>query len=967
MSLLRALLVSSMLLTTAVSAAAAPQGDPVDALAGRPVTSIRLEVEGRPTEATDLFALIEVRRGRPLDLAELRASLMQLHGAGRFDDIRVRGRVDGAGVALFFDLVPRHPVDRVSITGARGIAPGELERELQQQFVGGPRTAQADAAARAVERMLSERGYRQARVRPSLDTSHDPDRATLVLTVEMGPQTLVQSARVDGTSPLSEPDVLKRLGIAVGQPYRSRDIDTRLDALIDELRARGYYEASVSHARDVVSDDGRMADVVITIDAGATVRLKFAGDPLPGKDADLVPIAREGSIDDDLLEDSVRRIEAALRREGYWKGKATFTTETTNGAKTITFTVTRGLRYRFDRLEVTGQTALSTDAIALMIGLTRDAPFDESKVARGVAAMREAYLQRGYAAATITAAAIEVPPAKPDADPRIIERITVEEGRPTIVADVTVTGASRVSAADILGAMRLKRDGPYVAALLTGDREAVKDLYDARGYGAAQVDVRVRLDDTRTRATLQVDVQSEGPQTLLDHVIISGNRRVSEETIRAAVRIKAGEPLGTAARIEIQQRLSALGLFRRVQITEAPHDVGDPGTDLIITVDESPTTTVTYGGGLEAGLRARTVQGDSGELDTVDKFEMAPRASFEVSRTNLWGKNRSVNFNAGVSLRPKDAPGDPTQDGHCCGFSEYRVDGSFREPSLFGWNANGLASVAAEQAIRNSFTFSRQNGSLQMLRGRPTRASFIAGYSLERVRLYNVRIDAKDQLLVDRLFPQVRLSMFSTSVLRDTRTDPLSPGDGELLSADANLAMRAIGSQVGFAKVFLQSFAYRRLPNAPRVVLAAGARLGLVRGFLQTVNGEDVELVPASQRFFAGGSTTVRGFQQDRLGTPDLLDANGLSVGGNGLLVLNAEIRTAITREIGIATFLDTGNVFVHVSDMRLGDLRTSLGAGLRYKSPLGPLRLDFAWKLGGLRSTDSRRWEFHFSIGEAF
>jgi outer membrane translocation and assembly module TamA len=125
--------------------------------------------------------------------------------------------------------------------------------------------------------------------------------------------------------------------------------------------------------------------------------------------------------------------------------------------------------------------------------------------------------------------------------------------------------------------------------------------------------------------------------------------------------------------------------------------------------------------------------------------------------------------------------------------------------------------------------------------------------------------------------------------------------------------------------------------------------------------------VPASQRFFAGGSTTVRGFQQDRLGTPDLLDANGLSVGGNGLLVLNAEIRTAITREIGIATFLDTGNVFVHVSDMRLGDLRTSLGAGLRYKSPLGPLRLDFAWKLGGLRSTDSRRWEFHFSIGEAF
>ena len=210
--------------------------------------------------------------------------------------------------------------------------------------------------------------------------------------------------------------------------------------------------------------------------------------------------------------------------------------------------------------------------------------------------------------------------------------------------------------------------------------------------------------------------------------------------------------------------------------------------------------------------------------------------------------------------------------------------------------------------------------------------------------------------------------MLSGGVLKDTRTDLLSPGDGGILSADANLAMRAIGSQVGFAKVFMQAFAYRRVPSVPRVVLAGGARVGLVHGFAQTLgDGTTVELVPASQRFFTGGSNTVRGFQQDRVGAPDILDARGLSNGGTGLMVLNAEIRTAITREIGLATFVDSGNVFSRISEMHVSDLRTSMGAGLRYRSPIGPLRFDIGWKVGALRITDSRRWDFHFSIGEAF
>lgn len=959
--------------------AAAASPDAIDRLAGRVVTAIHLDVEGRREDAPELLALIEVRRGQPLDLVQLRASMAQLFSAGRFDDLSVRVVESGVGIELVFDLTPRHAIDKVQFDGLnRGLA-ADLERDLRTRYNGLPRASQVDAAARSVERALADRGFRQAKVQPSLNTTHTPDRATLVLTVASGPLTVINSARVEGNSPLPVDTVLKRARVAVGQPYRVRDVDAGIDAITEDLRARGYYEATVSHSHDVISSDGRRVDVVITIESASLVTVKFAGDPLPGKDTELVPIKREGSADDDLLEDSVRRIESALRRQGYWKGHAAYVRSETPAGKVVTITVTRGPRYRFERLEVTGNTQMTTSSINTMLDLEAGALFDESKVARTVAAVRDSYVQQGYAAVVITTKVQELPPARPDGDPRVVEQLTIEEGARTRVGEITVTGASRLSTAEVLAAMRLKKDGAFVAALVPGERELIRQRYDERGYSGAVVDVRPLLNDDRTVATIRVDITAEGPQTLLDRVIIVGNRRVSEATIRSAIELTPGQPFGATQRSQLQQKLAGMGFFRRIVITEAPHSDGEAGTDIVITVDESPTTTISYGGGLEADIRARSVEGGG----TVDRFEVAPRASFEVGRTNLWGKNRSVNFFSGVSLRPKDDAQNPSEDGKCCGFSEYRAIGSLREPHAFGLNVDGLISVSAEQAIRSDFNFFRRDASAQVLKRLPRSVSLIGRYSLERVRLFNVR-NLEQQLLVDRLFPRIRLSVFSLTVLRDTRVDPLSPTSGALISVDGDLAAQAIGSQFGFAKTLGQAFVYKQLPSAPRLVLAGGLRMGLLRGFVRVApvtdeNGKQiyddngnpvtarVEDVHVSQRFFTGGNSTVRGFQQDRLGAPNVLDANGQSNGGNGLMVINAEIRTAVTKEIGLATFFDAGNVFSRVHEMTLGGLRSSLGVGLRYRSPLGPLRFDMGWKLGTLFATEKRRWEFHFSIGEAF
>jgi outer membrane protein insertion porin family len=222
------------------------------------------------------------------------------------------------------------------------------------------------------------------------------------------------------------------------------------------------------------------------------------------------------------------------------------------------------------------------------------------------------------------------------------------------------------------------------------------------------------------------------------------------------------------------------------------------------------------------------------------------------------------------------------------------------------------------------------------------------------------------------------LSTVSGSAIRDTRDDALDPGRGGLIGLDGELAARRIGSEVGFFKTFLQGFAYRRIAPG-RTIAAFGARVGLATGFpraIPTVNADGqpvtqiVDDLPPSERFFAGGDTTVRGFTLDRLGRPDTIDANGFPKGGHGLIVLNAELRTPLRGSLGAVTFLDVGNVFAHVNDINLAQLRAAVGVGFRYRSPIGPIRVDLGVKLDRrvLPNGDRERpTALHISLGQAF
>lgn len=944
---------------------------PIDDYLGRPIVAIRLESAGEELRDSALLDLVEARPGRRLSVAAVRESILHLYSLGRFRDIRVEASPAGEGVALRFLLVPVRRIVATTFRGRLALAEGELRRVVADRVGAVPQAARIEEAVRALEAHYRRRGYYRARVAARL-VAESADTARLLVEVDAGPRARMAAVTLEGETPWSQATLLARLGLAPGRPIDEAALERRLDEVVADLRRQGYYEARHSH-RLAVSEDGERAEVTVRVDAGPHVSVRFEGDPLPRDQRDeLVPIAREASIDEDLLEDSSRRIVEYLRSAGYWRAEATYARRAAEREVQIVFTVARGPLYRIAAVEIVGATARSRAEIEQLLHARPGSPFVEAVFDTDVAAIVERYRRLGYTEAQVDPAIEELPAPRSGsaAERQVRLRLIVREGPRTLVAAVAFSG-HRAFTEDRLRRLVNTRPGePLYRPQLAADREALVLAYLNEGYPQATVEVEVGFEADRTRAIVTFRIQ-EGPQLRVDHILIVGNVRTDTAVIRREVLLQPGSPLGLDELVESQRRLAALGLFRRVRLSELDHGV-ENRRDLLVTVEEAPATVVGYGGGLEVGQRLRRAAATGG---AEERLEAAPRGFVELSRRNLAGKNRALDLFARISLRPRDRPNDPTRDGFA--FSEYRVLATYREPRPAGWAADLVITGFLEQAVRSSFNLNRQGVVAELRRRLAPRASLSTRYSYQRNRLFDERLTAEDRPLVDRLFPQVKLSTFSTSVARDTRDDPVDPVRGALVEADTELASRALGSEVGFAKTSVQAFFYRPLPGTRRTLLAAGARLGLAAPFPRTIPTPEgpegvavVREVPASARFFAGGDTTVRGFALDRLGDENTIDKGGFPKGGNGLLIFNAELRLPRWRAVGAVAFLDVGNVFARVSDLDLGRLRAGAGLGVRYRSPIGPLRVDLGFKLGDLRvlgGVRERRSAVHISIGQAF
>ncbi|MBI3400285.1 MAG: BamA/TamA family outer membrane protein [Acidobacteria bacterium] len=930
---------------------------------GKPIASVRLLLDGRETTEAMLTRVVETVPGQLLAMAQVRESVTHLFSLGRFEDVRADATLENGRVVLRYDLVPIHPVARIRFRGgldAPGVDEGALRRTITDRYGVSPPLGRVADMRRLLEDGLRERGYLHAAVTPSADTQDS--RATLVFTVEPGDRARIGTVALSGQPSVPDVEFLNRLGLKTGEPYERNALDARIEKYVADRRGRGYYEAKVVPDAQFADHD-RVVNLIITVSPGPHVRVVFTGDSLPSdRRAEFLPVEREGSVDEDLLEDAQNRIEEYFRAQGYRDAAAPHRREENAGELTITFDVKRGAQYRLAAPPaITGNPSIPLADFEQGLQLRPGAPFSAARLQADAALIESLYRGRGFARVVVQANVLTMPAGEPGAPVPVSVSLAITEGVRTVVDRVTFTGNTALDDAALRGRVGLQAGEPYQPPQRDADREAIQLAYLNLGYENATVEAVTTFSDDGTRVSVAFAIR-EGPQISIDHVLIVGNARTSTATIERELQVKPGDRFNLAAIAESRRRLTLLGLFRRVDIQELRH--GEETTrDLLVTVEEAPPTTIGFGGGVE--FRSRVVQAPNSTA-AVDQLELAPRASFQIGRRNLFGKNRSADLFSSVSLHPEDA-GQSNGTGIAgFGLAEYRVGGGVREPRVFDTAADATVNLTFEQQIRSSFNFARRILSADVARRFSRTVSATGSYQLQRTRLFDVKVRPEDQPLIDRTFTQFRLSSFSGSIVLDTRDDPIDPHGGESANVNAQVAGQHIWSEVGFFKTVATGQVFRTLPRTRRSVFAANARIGAATGF-----SNDGQL-PASERFFAGGDTTVRGFVRDQLGvrhTPlqpgDTIDQDGFSIGGNGLVIFNAELRVPVFGGLSVVPFVDVGNVFARVADFDIAELRTTPGLGLRYKSPFGPLRFDLGLKVNRQPGEPLTAW--FVSFGQAF
>ena len=987
----------------------------------RTITDVRVEIAGLEVADANVLNLIETRVGDPLQAHSVRNTIDHLVGLGRFEDVRVMTAPSDQGVALRWQLIPVRRISTITVTGNPVLPASGIRAELEDRHGGLPSTNRVNAMVATLQAYYADRGFPNAVILPRLQEEDPaPERVELVLAITAGERVTIGAATVTGTPLEPAPAVLAALNLQAGRPYDRPAIDARISAYEESLRDRGYYEARV-RSSPVMAENGRTVSVTVDVDPGPHVNLVFAGDPAPDDVEDLVPIRSERSVDQDLLEDASVAIENALREQGYRAAQAPYSRQEKGNELILTFTISRGPLHRLDSIDIAGNTALDRAAIAPLLQLKPGEPFVQARIGAVAAAITELYRVRGFAQVEVTPDIQVLPEATGTPGTRgtgtpgtrgtsgtpgtfrpVAVRFDIAEGAPIIVSAVDVEGVKAIPANELKSLLGLAPERPFYRPQLSVDRDTIERAFRARGFRNVSVTSQLAFAANQQKVAVTWMVR-EGDQITIDRVLISGNTRIATELIERELTIQPGSPMNDEAMIESQRRLAELGLFRRVRITELPRS-GSLSRDVLVDLEEADTTTIDYGGGFEvSGIGDRDEEGNA-----VDALDFGPRGFIGISRRNLWGKNRSVTLFGRVTLRRDAQDEADLTAARGYGFHDYRGLFTFREPRAFGTTGDAQLTTFVEQARRTSFSFNRKGVTSDYAR-RLGALTVTGRYSFDYTKLFEQK-SGDDQLIIDRLFPQVRLSKFSGGVLRDSRDDVLDPQRGAVLGVDTSVAAKAYGSEVGFVKSFVQGFIYRRLPGRGWV-LATGARLGVAVGFAQdvppvleiarlrqgygaqaranspprrslgevgrAVDRAEVELfpsvireLPASERFFAGGDTTVRGFALDRLGTPDTLDPQGFQKGGNGLTVFNLEMRAPYWKAFQFVWFLDAGNVFKHATDIRLHQLRASSGVGFRYRSPIGPLRVDWGWKLatrlldGGGRERSN---VLHISLGQAF
>jgi outer membrane protein assembly complex protein YaeT len=943
--------------TTATSVPAPPPITIATTTVTPPSGAIVTSVEFRADSSVDTSTfnqLVAVKIGEPLSIRNVQSSIKNLFATGNFRDIRVDSTPSGNGVAVVFALYTNFRVASIVFDGLGGAGRDRATRALTFHLGDVLSLNAVDHSAGAVQEQLKRAGYLDATVDPETTFVRAQSRATVILHVTRGTVATVGSVVIDGnTAPFTSQQLTEQMKRGPGRKF---DLDeARIDAgrMQQWLLRQEYRKASVRYVSNTYDDATHQVALHYTAAVGPIVKVEVTGISRRSIGG-ILPFRRNQPYSGDAIERAAAAIVTTLQERGFYNATADTEESLKGNVWTSTFHVSPGQQFHLTAVTFTGnasipdkklQGVVTTSASGGIKGLLasilrRPQGVTHEQLADDRTTLESYYRLQGFQSATVGTPGVKLNAASGD----MTIDFPVTEGPRTVVASVGIEGNEQVASKD-LPKLILKPGDALNPTIERDDIIALQAFYADRGNAEVQVHVREEVSTEKTSARVVYTI-AEGPKISLGDVVVRGNDYTNNNVILRTAELQKGEPFSYTKILEAQQRLYRLGIFQRVDIqpAQASTDVAERNVSISVAEGKDLTVAGSFGG-------TSPITADTGAN------RISPLVSASIAHRNLFGTGRYLGLEL-IYAPPnrKDA------------FLTYR------EPFIGRFNVPVQITAFQSDDSRPHTQIVERGAFIEASRitRNQTRWSLRYEYRIAECKSGDLCARAQSVLLpgLDRNATNVAISSVTPAFFWDKRDDSLNPHRGFFTTESIEYAFPLVAANARFLKEFTQTSWY--LPVTERSTFAVSGRIGLIQdlGLGMKLDPDTGNLIPTSgvplsERFTSGGDTSNRAYALDLLGTAcptqasidagcrptliDVIDLNGhpttAPLGGRALLVLNAEYRFPISGSFGGQLFADAGNTFSD-TNIRFGDLKYGVGTGLRYLSPVGPIRFDFGYKL---------------------
>ena len=995
---------------------------------GLRVDSVRFE----GVSADDIPLLrgkLALQPGEKLSAANIKRSIHQLYATGLYRDIVAEGVQANGGVTVIFRGVPQMFLRRLYVRGMKqDLLAAQIQRATRLD-AGEPFTAkELDQATVNLKQTLARNGFYQPQVAVKIVPAGPEHLVDVIYTVTEGKQATVGAVTVTGTLGMTVPEFRKVAKLKEGSKVTSNTVPRALNRLRSNYQKHNRLEATVRADGQTFRPAYTQVDYGFDVNRGPFVRVAAVGAKISKRDLKrLVPVFEEGAVDPDLLDEGDENLRNHLQKQGYFDVRVQHSVEQPEpNQELITYRIEPGAPHKVLSITITGNRYFNNDLVKERLqvqaadSVNRHGIFSESLLQSDVDAIQALYRSNGFANVRVT-------PVVSDSDKNpqtnlgtnagapkgklAFIRVTyqIDEGAQQKIGTVEIAGAQHVSAATLLMQMNTRHGEPYSLTTLAGDRLQLFDYYYRHGFSQVEMTFEQHLaEDQPNRVDIVVRIH-EGDPFYVNRVLISGLHYTKPQVVDKLLEIHPGDPLDRNAISDTQRRLYNLAVFNEVDTGIVNPNGAQSRKDVLLNLSEAHRWTYDYGFGFEvqtgtpqtncpsaASLIQLGVNPNSFACTPNGKFGVSPRVSFDVSRINLGGRNRTVTLQTAY------------------GTLEQQAIMTYNVPKFYGHKTIDFSITGGYVSNQDVTTYeaSSISGSI-LFTQRPNRVNtliYSMAYRYVYVNPNSLQVSAE---LIPLLSQPTRVSGPGITWVRDTRDNPLNATSGSYISAQEFFAWSGLASQANFNRLDAQQSNYFRL-NKHNWILARSTRIG----FEETYGNPSYNLIPLPERLYAGGATSHRGFSVNSAGPRDL--QTGFPVGGSGAFVNSTELRIPpfplplIGNNLGFVIFEDFGNVYQDASDIFPSLFRfhqpnvttcynlkgpegtcnfnydsQAPGIGLRYKTPVGPIRVDFSYNVNptvypvvsdpallpaNLNYSgqppyvgNSGHFNFFFSIGQAF